>query len=189
VDAQHQAIAQSPSVATKTKKTMNYKEARKYIDNGDMIAVRTAHNWINRATQFFTRSPYTHAGLAIWIDGGLYIAELNGGRNHLTPMSQLEDLDFDVFKKPGCVENVRANIFKWLRKPIEYAYASFIVIGLLNWLKIKTFVRWRKMLVCSGWCVAVYEDSGWGEHSRILSPGDLANLLELKFEIRASKKF
>jgi hypothetical protein len=163
---------------------MNYKDARKYIDNGDLIAVRTAHNWLGRATQFFTRSPYTHVGLAIWIDGGLYIAELNGGRNHLTPLSQLEHLDFDVFHAPIGLENIRSTIFKWLRHPIEYAYASFIVIGLLDWLKIKTFVHWRKMLVCSGWCVAVYEDAGWPEHTRILSPGGLAGLLTLRLSVR-----
>ena len=162
---------------------MNYLEARSQISDGDLISVRTPHGLLGKATQFFTRSPYTHSGIAIWIEGGLYLAELNGGRNHLTPMSQLEDLEFDVYAEPA-VTDVRLSIFKWLRQPINYGYGAFLAIGLLDWLGIKMFVHWRKILVCSGWCVAVYEDAGWPEHSRIISPGELAALLVLKLEVR-----
>lgn len=163
---------------------LTYQEARSQIATGDLIAVRSPHGIIGWLTQFFTRSPYTHTGIAIWIEGGLYMGELNGGRNHIIPLSQLDGCDFDVYHPPSGLNNIAAALFFWLRLPIDYAYVAFVAIGLLNWLRAKIFVHWRQMLVCSGWCVAVYEEAGWGEHSRIVSPGELADMLKLKFEVR-----
>ncbi len=167
---------------------LTYQEARSQIATGDLIAVRSPHGIIGKLTQFFTRSPYTHTGIAIWIEGGLYMGELNGGRNHLIPLSQLDGSDFDVYSPPPGLSNIADALFFWLRLQIDYAYVAFVAIGLLNWLRAKVFVHWRQMLVCSGWCVAVYEEAGWGEHSRIVSPGELAAMLTLKMQIRSTKK-
>lgn len=167
---------------------LTYQEARSHIETGDLIAVRSAHGIIGRLTQFFTRSPYNHTGIAIWIEGGLYMGELNGGRNHLIPLSQLDRCDFDVYHPPPGLSNIADALFFWLRLQIDYAYVAFVAIGLLNWLRAKVYVHWRQMLVCSGWCVAVYEEAGWGEHSRIVSPGELAAMLMLKMQIRINIK-
>lgn len=161
-------------------------EDLKTINTGDLIAVRKAHSLLGRATQFFTRSAYTHAGLAIWIEGGLYLAELNGGRNHLIPISQLDN--YDVYECPEGLTGVRSSILKWLQTPVDYGFAALFIIGLLDWFKIKMFVHWRKILVCSGFCVAIYEDAGWPEHTRIISPAGLASELKLKLEIRPTVK-
>jgi len=165
-------------------KEYSYKEARNKIADGDLVAVRAAHGVLGYLTKFFTRSQYTHTGLAIWDEDGLYLAELNGGRNHKIPMSQLEHIDFDVYEKPHGLRNIRSAITKWLRKPIDYGYLAFFAIGLLNWLKVKMFVPWRKILVCSGWCVAVYEEAGWPRRSRVISPQELTEELELKLQVR-----
>jgi hypothetical protein len=58
------------------------------------------------------------------------------------------------------------------------------VIGPLNFLRINVFIHARQLLVCSGWCVMVYEKADWPERTRILSPADLTKLLTLKFEVR-----
>ena len=163
---------------------MDYKQARSSIKTGDLIAIRTAHNWLGWLTQFFTRSPYTHCGIALWIDNGLYLAELNGGRNHITPLSQWVGTDFDVYDPPLGLNHIIDSIFFWLRVPVDYGFIAFVTIGLLHWFRIKKFVHWRQNFVCSGWCVAVYEESGWPEHSRMLSPQDLTELLSLKLEVR-----
>lgn len=151
------------------------------IQTGDCIAVRTAHSFMSRATQRITGSPYTHNGVAIWISGRLYMAELNGGRNHLVPLSQLTK--FDVYTCPVGPAYVEQAILDALAQPIEYGYAAFLLIGLLNLLRIKMFVHWRKIIVCSGYCVAIYEAAGWPERSRTISPRELAEQLTLKLSV------
>lgn len=152
------------------------------IETGDLIAVRTAHGVLGWLTQFVTRSPYTHTGVAVWLAGELFVAELNGGRNHLIPICQLTD--YDVYAQPDGLGDVGNAIQSWLRVPVDYGFLAFVAIGLLNWLRIKMFVHWRKVMVCSGYCVAIYESAGWPERSRVISPRELAAMLKLKSEVR-----
>lgn len=161
---------------------MLYEEARNNIATGDLIAVRDAHSWLGRLTQIVTRSTYTHVGVAIWSGGRLYMAELNGGRNHLVPLSQLKN--FDVMACPEGLVDVEGAIFNSLMLPIDYGFAAFILIGLLNLLHLKLFVHWRKIIVCSGFCVAIYESAGWPERSRTISPQELVDELSLKMPVR-----
>lgn len=164
---------------------MNYTDYAPNIKSGDLIAVPTAHSIMGKLTQFFTRSPYTHVGTALWIGEELFMAELNGGRNHLIPIIQLND--FDVYQCPDGLYAIETAIRKWLNYPVDYGFIAFVAIGLLNWFKIKKFIKWRKILVCSGYCVAIYETAGWPECTRILSPGELAAMLKLKFIVRQPK--
>jgi hypothetical protein len=160
---------------------MNYMEYSPLINTGDLIAVPTAHSIMGKATQFFTRSPYTHVGVAVWIGGELFMAELNGGRNHLIPIIQLNK--FNVYKCPDGLTDVGGSIKKWLSYQVDYGFVAFLAIGFLTWFKIKAFVHWRSVMVCSGYCVAIYETAGWPEHSRVISPGQLTELLKLKFKV------
>lgn len=152
------------------------------IETGDLIAVRTAHGIMGRLTQLVTSSPYTHVGVALWLGGELLMAELNGGRNHLVPMTQLTD--YDVYAQPADLRDVVGAIHQWLRLPVNYGFLAFVAIGLLDWFRIKAFVHWRQILVCSGYCVAIWETAGWPEHSRIISPRELAAGLDLKMAVR-----
>lgn len=161
---------------------MNYDEYSKIIKTGDLIAVPTAHSFMGKMTQFFTRSKYTHNGIACWLGGELFMAELNGGRNHLVPIIQLND--FDVYSPPDGLKDVAGSIKKWLSYPVEYGFVAFVAIGFLTWFKIKLVVKWRKILVCSGYCVAIYETAGWQETSRIISPGQLTGMLKMKLQVR-----
>jgi hypothetical protein len=167
---------------------MEYAASRADIKTGDLIAVRNTTGLRNRIVQFFTRGPYTHCGLAIWIGGRLYMTELNDGFNHLVPLSQLDDVAFDVYAHPPelSTEALEASIMSWLASKVDYGYTAFFAIGLLNWLRVKTFVHWRRILVCSGYCVANWERAGWAEHSRIVSPVDLAAEVVLKFSVTPS---
>lgn len=165
---------------------MNYDEARQYIEDGDTIAIITPHNWIGKITQFFTRREYTHTGIAVWIDGGLYLAELNGGGNHLTPLSHWRDADFDVCQMPIGLVNIRESIFDILRDPIEYAYEGFLAAGARVFFKIKQGIHWRTRLICVGFCVAVYERSGWGKRDRVIAPFELVDQLKIKIKVRRS---
>lgn len=165
---------------------MNYDEARTRIKTGDLIAVRDVHNWLGRLTQFFTRSPYTHTGVAVWLGDRLFMADLNSGRNALHAVSQLAS--FDVFEAPEGLKaaDIEFSLFDWLAKPINYGVLAFLVIGLKCYLKLKTFIHWRKIIVCSGGSVQIYEGAGWPEHSRMISPGELTMLVgPLRLMVRA----
>ena len=163
---------------------MTYAQARTKICDGDTIAVITPRNWIGKITQFFTHRKYTHTGIAIWVDGGLYLAELNGGGNHLTPLSHWEGLDFDVCEMPIGLIGVREATFEMLREPIDYSYSGFLAAGARAFFRIKQAIHWRTRLICVGFCVAVYEKAGWGKHDRVLAPFELVDALRIKIEVR-----
>lgn len=175
---------------------MNYDTARLQIQTGDLIGSRDQHGLVGRATTFFTRAPYTHTGVAVWLGGRLFMADLNSGRNHLTALSCLEK--FDVFEPPTGLDRsyIEQAIFDWLAVPISYGFAAFILIGLKDLMGIKKFIHWRKIIVCSGGSIQIFEmaaalmdlallpaPSAWVEHDRTLSPGDLCAELQLKFPV------
>lgn len=178
---------------------MRYRDARQFIATGDLIAVRDAHSWLGRLTQLVTRKPYTHTGVARWIGGRLYMADLNSGRNHLTAVSQLAN--FDVCMPPlGLMRDaIEESTDEWLASPIEYGFVAFVAIGLeclLHWRTL--FDNWRNVVVCSGGSVQIFESAAqrqraagrsypaaWLRHTRMLAPGELVDELRLKLSVRA----
>lgn len=169
-------------------KLMTYEDARPLILTGDLIAVRDVHGLLGRATQIVTDDPHTHTGVAIWLDEHLFMAELNSGRNHLTPLSQLGD--FDVCNPPVGLNRgaIKRAIIEWLANPINYGFVAFVGIGIKcliqRLLKVKLFIHWRKIIVCSGGSVQIFEMAGWSEHSRMVSPGELFDQLPFKLAVR-----
>jgi hypothetical protein len=169
---------------------MDYALARESIQDGDLIGVRDVHGLLGRATTFFTRKPYTHTGVAVWLDGRLFMGDLNSGRNHLTALSCIGQ--FDVCDPPPGVERsfIRRALFDWLATPISYGAIAFLVIGLRCWLGLRTFIHWRQVVVCSGGSVTIFEmavdlmqaaglnvPAAWEDHNRMLSPGELVEEL------------
>ncbi|MES2319945.1 MAG: hypothetical protein V4631_20890 [Pseudomonadota bacterium] len=170
--------------------SFTYEQARPHIADGDIIEVRETHGFLTPFTKFFTRSAYTHTGSAFWgVDGGLWMSEMNGGKNHAIPLSQLSETDFDVYYRPEELDpaRVRASILDHLRVKIPYGAVALFFIGFLNFFRIKAFIHWRKLLVCSGYTVADLEGAGWPECTRILSPDDLSKKLKLKMQVRREK--
>jgi hypothetical protein len=163
---------------------MRYDEARPLIQTGDLIASRDVHGLIGRATQAFTRDPHTHTGVAVWLGERLFMADLNSGRNHLTAVSQLAS--FDVCDPPPGLAraDIERAVYDWLAAPIEYGFLAFPVIGLKCALGLKVFIHWRKIIVCSGGSVQIFEKAGWPEHSRMISPGELVQDLGVKLQVR-----
>jgi hypothetical protein len=175
---------------------MLYEDARNLIQTGDLIGVRHAEGLIGGMTALVTADPHTHTGIAVWLGGRLFMADLNSGRNHLTPLSQLGA--FDVCEPPEGLDRamIEAAVFDCLAKPINYGFAAFVVIGLKCALRLKVFIHWRRIIVCSGGSVEIFEmaaalmrDAGqvapaaWLEHSRMVSPGELVSELQLKLRV------
>jgi len=165
---------------------MQYSDARKHIETGDLIAVRGRTGVLAPMTRFFTHSPYTHVGIAFWnAEGELWMSEINGGHNHAIPLSQLDGIDFDVYARPDgvTIEATIAAIRAALRKRIKYGWLSIPVIGLINFLRLSVTINARKVLSCAGYSVMTYEAAGWPKRTRILSPGDLAKMLRFKLAV------
>ena len=165
---------------------MQYEEARSYIEDGDAIIIHGKGGLLTPFTKFFTRSSYTHAGLAFWMDGVLWLAEINSGNDHAIPLSQLSNAEFDVFARPAGITaaQAKAAILEELRDKTAYGFLGIPVIGLLNFLKLSFQLPWRRIIVCSGLCLRVYMRAGFPPVSLMQSPADLARLLTLKFRVR-----
>ncbi len=168
--------------------TMVYADARSKIHDGDLISVFKAHSLFGKLTQFFT-GEYTHVGIAIWLDGGLWLTEINGGRNHAIPLSQLKKCGFDVSSPPpGCNPfNIRHVALASLRESEEYGFINAAVTGFIEFFKIPITINWRKGRHCAGYCIRIYDRAGWsllgGTHSYLMSPTALTARLTTRFRV------
>lgn len=163
---------------------MQYNEVRHLIEDGDLIAVLDNKTWLNRITQFFTRDDETHTGVALWVGDRLFMADINSGRNALRAVSHVSN--FDVYAPPPGLlrSDIRESAFKWLCVRREYGILAFIVIGFRSFFKIREKMKWIHAVVCSGGSVEIYAGAGWSEKDTLLSPGELAKKLPLRFEVR-----
>lgn len=164
---------------------MNYQEARSSIFDGDIVEVLTAHGLFGYATKLFT-GRYTHTAMALWLDGGLWMVELNGGRNHAIPMSQLEDVDFDVYDPPpGLVRSeLREAALESIRVRQNYGYLAAVATGINEYFGLGLTIGWTQVLDCTGYIIKILEAKGWPRHSFITSPTLLSKELVLKLEVR-----
>lgn len=163
---------------------LTYPQARPLINTGDLISVRGKHGLLARIMRI-GGATYTHSGVAIWFNNGLWMAELNGGRNHIVPLSQLAGASFDVHYPPVPDQNaIEAATQERLREPIDYSLLALVVIGLFNLLGIPFPGRTARFLVCSSYCADIYIKAGWADRPRLLSPDELAGLLHKKLEVR-----
>lgn len=174
-------------------KTITYQEARLKIHDGDLISVFKAKSLFNRVTQIFT-GPYVHVGVAIWLEGALWIAEINGGGNHAIPLSQLQKYGFDVSEPPKGVvlEKLKIEILAALRDRESYGFFTTIVTGFIEFFSIPITINWRKGRHCAGLVVKIYDRAGWadadgGTHSYVVSPTKLTKMMQFKFRVLSDK--
>jgi hypothetical protein len=170
-------------------KTLTYEQARSQILDGDLISVFKAHSLFGFATQFFT-GQYTHVGMAIWEDDRLRLVEINGGKNHLIPLSQLLFSGFDVSEPPSGVIRSLAKqaALDALEKSENYGFFTTIVTGFIEFFKINIVINWRKGRHCAGFIVGIYDKAGWAfadgkTHTYVISPTKLTGLVKFKFRV------
>lgn len=164
---------------------MDYAMARNEICDGDLIAVRGRRGIVAVLTRLLTRSPYTHCAVAVWVDGGLWAAEINGGGNHLVPVSQI-DQDFDVFRSPVVnMLDVRMVIFELLRDHRAYAVLELLRVAVYYLTGIVLTKRFDGALICNEFAAEVYRQAGrLPSLPPIAAPKDLCAALSLKLEVR-----
>lgn len=164
---------------------MKYADARDRIRDGDLVAVRSAHGGLPALVRWFTKSPYTHTGVALWLSSRqtgksiLVIAEMDGADAVLTPLSQFDDVAFDVFDCP-VVGRTRSAVvteaLEALRHPIAYDYLDLLRIAAHKALNIGLPSEDKNGLVCSALSARIYRNAGWMpgyELPSLVAPGDL----------------
>ena len=143
---------------------MDYATARPLIRSGDVIGVMSRKGplaWITRAVMALSGGePYTHVGVALWQAGRLYLVELNGGGNHLVPLSQIR-ARFDVARPLPAVEaeDVQIAVDFELETHVAYGVWSLLLIGLRRLFGQAPRAPWG--LVCSGYVLSILRRLGW----------------------------
>lgn len=147
--------------------------------DGDLVAVRSTHGGFARLVQMVTRSPYSHCAVALWLDGGLWVAEMDGAKNVLVPLSQYAHTPFDVFRCPVDRETVRQAVLESLRGRITYDWADIAYLGLNRVLGLPLPIADDSGLVCSSYAAVAYLQAGWkpAELPAICTPGEVAAAL------------
>lgn len=159
-----------------------YPDIRPHIADGDLVAVRSRHGVFNNLTRAITGWPYTHTAIALWLDGGLWIAEMRGGGNVSVPLSQRANEDFDVFDCPPEVDRVlaRRNLLETMREKIDYDTGDLGRIALNRLFGFPLPPQDDNRLVCSAYSARVYLGCGWQPRCylpSIASPGDVVRAL------------
>lgn len=139
---------------------MRYEHARQCIRTGDLIAVKRRSGPLAIATRIITASDYTHTGVAIWLQGRLLMAHINGGGASLVPVSQELEFGFDVFRCPVNPLTVYRIIFRLLGKRISYSFYQLYRILLFIKLGIP-LPKQGKDYICSALSAHIYLTAGW----------------------------
>ena len=163
---------------------MDYSTARDKIQDGDIIMVSHSESLFNHITKVFT-GKYVHCGIAIWLDGGLWMAEINNGRNHVVPVSQLVAKGFTVYSYPVELDRtlVRTAILESVRISKPYGYLAAIIIGINEFFSINMFIHWKKIITCGGYVSAILDECGRVGYSYTVSPSKLSESLNFMFEV------
>lgn len=143
---------------------MDYATARPLIRSGDVIGVMSRKGplaWATRAVMWISGGkPYTHVGVALWQAGRLYLVELNGGGNHLVPLSQISQ-PFDVARPLAGIsaDDVAAAADAELERHVSYGVWSLALIGLRR--LFGQAPRAPFGLVCSSFVAGILRRLGW----------------------------
>ncbi|EKD22677.1 MAG: hypothetical protein ACD_84C00013G0003 [uncultured bacterium] len=137
---------------------MKYAEARHLINDGDLIAVKGT-DWISKIIIFVTKQ-YSHTAIAIHLDDGVWVSQMQPSGNNLVPLSHFKI--FDVYECPVDGKAVAAFIKIKLRDPISYPFLDLVMAGLTSITNFK-FPSTSKGLICSEACMEAYVENGWEE--------------------------
>lgn len=156
---------------------MTYEELRDQVLDGDLVAVRSSRSLLGKVTRWVTKSPYTHTAVALWLEGGLWIAQMDGIQNALVPLSQYSDTPFDVYRCPVPRDAIRQAVLEQLRLKVRYGWADIAYIGLHRVLGVPLPPE-DDDFVCSSYSAAAYIAAGWGARlPSICAPADVVAAL------------
>lgn len=159
---------------------MSYAEIRGKIGDGDLVAVRSARSLLGKAT-LLAAGPYTHTAIALWLEGGLWVTEMDGVQNVLVPLSQYADASFDVFICQVDRARVRQVILEELRGKVGYSWADVARLVAYFTLGVPLPASEPGMQICSSQSAWIWATAGWPGAAKLPSipwPSALVRALE-----------
>jgi hypothetical protein len=180
-------------------KILKYNEARLQIRNGDVI-MYTGKKILPRLISWLTRSPYSHAGIAVWWNERLMVMEAVMRGVTIAPLSRNicqhhGNVEWFTCKKEiSEEERLKMVIFAQEELGKNYARWKAVLFGLkilLNTnLSRKDQLRMENKLFCSQYVAQIYNSIGLdlkkNREDRFMSPGDIARspLMEKRGEFK-----
>ena len=180
-------------------KISRYEEVRLQIKNGDVIMYE-GKSMVPKLVSWFTRSPYSHAGIAVWWNERLMVMEATMRGVMVMPLSR------SILRHKGKVEwfiskqeisdedRFRMVIFAQEEFGKSFARWKAVLFGLkilLNRnLSKKDQLRMENKLFCSQYVAQIYNSIGLdlkkNREDRFMSPGDIAKspLMEKRGEFK-----
>ncbi len=143
----------------------SYEFARDQVKSGDVIAIRSKNGGLPALVRKLTKSPYTHTAVAVWMEdsagyAGIYVAEMDGDKNVLVPLSRYEGKDFDVFACPIADRNLVVDALQeLLRDTIDYDYGDLLRIAAYKLLRWPLPKDDRNGYVCSSFTAAILAEA------------------------------
>lgn len=168
---------------------VSYEQARLDIQDGDIIFIKNNKGlFLPQLIRFFTRSPYTHVGIAFWITTGsadrLMVVEAQGGaKRRIVNLSYYEDDHIDVVEAPKDWDRVSEKAIERLNQ-VPYGWLQALYVGvrefLLQYFNVKLPMRDLPGEICSEFVARIYDLP-----ERHISPQLLLDQLQrLGFHIR-----
>lgn len=163
---------------------MKYDDARPLINNGDCVAVVGGHGLALVTSEL---AKYSHVGIAVWLDNGLWLAEVTRTGNALVPLSKYAQ--FDVYACP-VVGDVKGYIVNDARAaPIKYDWSAWIRLSW--WYVVSRWFGYKRpddtqpdADLCTEFVSNVYAVFGRPRKQFIELPKEVVADMTLKFEVR-----
>lgn len=113
-------------------KVCPYEGARDRIRNGDIIFVRGS-DWASKIIRFVTNSPYSHVGIAFWVNiagtNRLMIAEAHAlARRRILNLSFYSTEELDIVQGPLYWEEIANDVTSRLGQ-IQYGWLEATYVG------------------------------------------------------------
>jgi len=162
---------------------MKYEEARDHIQDGDIIFLRGKRTQlINRIIMYFTSSPYSHVGIAVWMNKDnqqsqrlLMVESQLGTKNRIINLSEYSSYAMDVVPAPIEWRMVRDTALSSLGIS-KYSVIDAIFVGLREWFHKFFVIPYANLSdgeICSEFVSRIYNLK-----PQNVSPGLLKKILE-----------
>lgn len=163
---------------------MRYEDIRDQIADGDIMGVSckglfwSLVKLVQRVAGLGCHASITHVGVAWWVNGRLYLVEMDGAHNVLRPVSQhiAEGSSVDVFLCPVSSDAMTEQFDRATSEPIQYDRSDLLRIGLRLLFGIKTGSDGNAEMVCSTFALRWLQWASWSPPEGfpdMPSPGEL----------------
>lgn len=115
---------------------MSFVEAREHIMDGDIVFIKNRRGPLSSLIHVFTRSVYSHVGIAFWMKTGnvrrLMMVEAQGGTSRrIVNLSKYAGDDLDVIEAPQEWDSVVNTALKKLSE-VPYGYFEALYVGIVE---------------------------------------------------------